>query len=126
MTYCDEDFVFFVGVFSFRNVRVCARGEADAAVRAIQLHVRHRSDGESGYVPARRWCMPDVAASPPSLTQLTGVAAGTARAVDADAVNTPAPDAVDAAIVTEVAAASAEYDAERKWLKANANAPGKP
>ncbi len=63
--------------------------------------------------------MPAAAASPPAITR-------TARAVDADAVNNPAPDAVDAAIVTEVAAASQEYDAERKWLKANANAPGKP
>ena len=48
---------------------------------------------------------------------------GAAAAVDADAVGNPAPDAVPDDIAAEVATASAEYDAERAWLNANANTP---
>ncbi len=47
----------------------------------------------------------------------------TAAAINAEAVNNPAPEAVPDNIATEAAAAQVEYDTEHNWLKANANVP---
>jgi hypothetical protein len=46
-----------------------------------------------------------------------------AAAIDEDAVNIPANPDVPADIAAEVDAASAEYDAEKAFMNANANAP---
>jgi len=48
----------------------------------------------------------------------------TAAAIDADAVNLPANADVTDAMAAEVAAASAEYDAESAYTSATANATG--
>lgn len=46
-----------------------------------------------------------------------------AAAIDEDAVNNPANPDVPDDIATEVDAASAEYDAEKAFMDANANSP---
>ena len=46
-----------------------------------------------------------------------------AAAIDEDAVNNPANPDVPADIASEVEAASAEYDAEKAFMDANANTP---